>query len=114
MNLTEAKNILWSMLTPEEKQKYIDDYKNATDNLSCGVTKTVISASVPTDAPAALYFSTATDGALVTPTPQMPNIVGEVFHLAESADSAEETLVVYESKDLVDIISLYFGNNVKV
>ena len=107
MNLTEAKNILWSMLTPEEKQKYIDDYKNATDNLSCGVTKTVISASVPTDAPAALYFSTATDGALVTPTPQMPNIVGQTFHLGD------EILVVYESSDIKSILELYFGVHVK-
>ncbi|MGD0951263.1 MAG: hypothetical protein ABR985_02535 [Methanotrichaceae archaeon] len=101
MTLEQAQNILWSLLTPEQKQTYKDDYQLATKNISEGVNHTVLSdIQVANGAPASLYFAPSDD--------KMPNIIGQTFHFGE------ETLVVFESKELVDIISLFFGNNVKV
>ena len=104
MNLEQAQNILWSLLTLEEKQTYKDDYQLAVENISNDVNNTVLSdIQVANGAPATYYF--VADSAC---DDKMPNIIGQTFHFGE------ETLVVFESKELVDIISLFFGEHVKV
>lgn len=104
MNLQKAQLILWSLLTEQEKKNHIAVYQSAVDNLSNGITENVVThLKVINSAPAALYFEK--DESL----PNQPNIVGKCLH-----KDGNKTIVVFESRDLIELLYLYFGDNIKL
>lgn len=108
MKLREAQKVLFDLLTPEERQNHIAAYKQAKNDLENGITKTLVGASAPTDhvkvapnAPSALYLEE--DETLTS----QPNIVGEVLRNPEG-----KMIVVFDSKDIITLLELYYGNNI--
>lgn len=100
--LSKAQSTLWSMLSKSEKEQHIATYKQAKTNLENGITRTVVDhVKVENNAPAALYF--AKDESLE----HQVNIVGQVFHALNG-----DAVVFFESKDLITLLELYYGNNI--
>lgn len=102
MDLKEAQKILFDLLTEQEKQNHITAYQLALENLSNGVTKTVVDhVKVAPNAPSALYFPM--DESLNS----QPNIVGQVLRNPEG-----KVILVFESADIIELLKSYYGNNI--
>lgn len=102
MTLENAQNLLWSLLSDDEKKQHTEAYKQATANVENGIDKTKINyGKAEINSPAFLYF--LQDGSYAS----QPNIVGEVFHASNG-----DAVVFFESKDIITLSKLYYGENI--
>lgn len=98
--LLQAQNTLWNLLSNDEKEQHIRVYKEAKINLEKGINETIVDfCKVENNAPAATYF-------LIEDLTTQPNAVGKV----EKQNG--NTVVVFQTEDLIALLELYFGNNI--
>jgi hypothetical protein len=104
MNLKKAQHVLWSMLTDDERAKHVMVYKLALKNISDGITKTIVDyGKTEINTPAFLYFSQDEE------LDSQPNIVGQVMHNLDG-----NVIVIFESADIIELLELYYGNNILI
>lgn len=93
---------MWLLLSNDGRENHIKTYKLAKSNLENGISKTIVDhVKVVNSAPATTYFP------IEEGVSHQVNCVGCVLH------NGGRTIVEFDSQDLVEILTIYFGQNIK-